>query len=187
MGVAKYDYPALEKQFVFGEMSIRELCKQNDIKTWSTVSDYAKRNNWVQKREDYQKRQTEANLQKVVETRAERLAAALDAGITISESAMYAFLDSLKDRFAETADGERILIPGQQIPAKDFVLILEKIMVLNGQFTSREEHVSADLTGALTMEALRDILDTARSAGAELGGEAASSPLPRSSGARQVN
>lgn len=183
MGVAKYDYPDLEQQFVFGDMSIRALCKENGITTWSTVNDYAKRNNWMQKREDYQRRQAEANIQKVIDTRAERLAAALDDGISIANKAMFSFLDSLEDRIVKKPDGEEFIVLGQQIPAKDFVLILEKIMVLNGQFTSREEHVSADLTGALTMEALRDILDAARAAGATTGSEAGASPLPRLEGA----
>lgn len=183
MAVAKYDYAELERQFVFGEMSIRELCRSNGIKTWSTVSEFAKRNNWLEKREDYQRRQAEATLQKIVDTRAENLAKALDTGIMISEQAMYSFLDSLKDRVVRRPDGEEVLVLGQTIPARDFVMILEKIMVLNGQFTSREQHVSADLTNALSMEALRDILDAARSQGGDIGGEASSSPLPRLEGA----
>lgn len=190
MPVTKYDYPELEKQFVYAEdeLSIRKLCEINGIKTWSTVSEYAKRNGWREKRAEVQRRQQEANIQKVVDTRADKLAKALDDAIMVANQAIYAFWDSIRERWVVDPDtGQRVFVPARQdIPPADFVKILEKVMVLNGQFTSREARVEIDVSATTDMEMLRELLSAAKSAGAEADPVAAS-PLPRLEGARKVN
>lgn len=182
---AKYDYSSLERQFIYGTMSIRQLCKDNDIPTWSTVSTYAKRNSWVEKREAYQQKQRESNDKVVAASRADKLAEALDSAIMVANQAVFAFFDSLRDRWVTDPEtNKRVFIPAQQIEAGDFVKIMEKLMLLNGQFTSREAHVVGEIP--MDMETLRDILGSARERGANAR-PVASSPLPRSSGPREVN
>lgn len=183
---AKYDYAKLERDYIYGTMSIRSLCKANGITTWSTVSEYAKRNDWNGKREDYQQKQRDNDIKSVVESRSALLGKALDDAIMVANRAVYAFLDSLEGRWITDPDsGTRVYVSGQEIPPADFVKIMEKIMVLNGQFTSREAHVGLDLS-EVTMEMWRDLQRTARERGAE-SRPVASSPLPRLEGARQVN
>jgi hypothetical protein len=183
---SKYDYDKLERDYVYGTMSIRQLCKDNGISTWSTVSEYAKRNEWNEKREEYQQRQRENDIKSVVESRSVKLAGALDDAIMVANQAVYAFLDSLKDRWVTDPESkQRVFVPGQTVTAADFVKIMEKVMVLNGQFTSREAHVGMDLTD-VTMEMWRDLLRTSREHGAE-SRPVATSPLPRLEGARTVN
>jgi len=188
MPTLKYDYDELERQFVQGDMSIRQLCKSNDIKTWSTVNDYAKRNAWAEKREHFGKRVAEAELTVVVEKRANDLAKALDDSISVSSAAVWAFFDSLKDRWVvDDETGERTLVPGQVIYAADFVKIMEKLMVLSGQATERHSSLNVNVNEAgPTMEMLRDLATAARQAGADTG-STESSPLPRSDRARPLN
>ena len=189
---SKYDYPTLERQFVQGTMSIRQLCKDNGINTWSTVHEYAKRNAWNAKREEYQSRLREAETKTLIEKRANQLDKALDDAITVAVQTIWVFFDSLKDHWVTDPDsGKRFLVPAQAIPASDFVRIMEKLMVLNGQVTSREARVGLTLTGEvlpdqLTMEMLRELASTARERGADIK-PSTSSPLPRVAGARQVN
>ena len=184
----KYDHQDLERQFVHGTMSMRQLCRDNGISTWSTVSVYAKRNGWLEKREEFQQKLREAESRVVVENRAAKLASALDDAIMVANQAVYTFLDSLKDRWVSLPGAsEPVLIPAQQIAAGDFVKILEKIMLLNGQVSSREAHLSMEVSAdQLTMKMLRDLADAARQAGADTR-PVISSPLPRLEGARSVN
>ena len=50
---AKYDYDALERQYIQGTMSLRELCRMNGIETWSTVAEQAKKREWDKRREEF--------------------------------------------------------------------------------------------------------------------------------------
>lgn len=184
----KYDYKDLERQYVRGEMSIRQLCRDNGVKTWSTVSEYAKRNDWDEKRADFRSRLQEAEVKSVIEKRADALGKALDDGIMIANQALYAFLDSLKGHWVtDPESGDRAYVPGQTVSASEFVKILEKIMVLNGQVTSREAHLSLSAGGPdFTMEMFRDLAAAARAAGADAD-PVPSSPLPRLEGSREVD
>jgi hypothetical protein len=191
MAATKYDYDELEQQYVRGTMSIRQLCRDNDIKTWSTVSEYAKRNVWDEKREHFQTQLAEAETRVLVQKRADDLAKSLDDAVQVGTAAIWSFFDSLKDRWVEDPDGGKsIFVPAQTISAGDFVKIMEKLMVLNGQASSRDAHMGLNINvndpAGITMEMLRDLASAARSAGADTR-PAPTSPLPRSDGARQVN
>jgi len=188
---SKYPWDELERQFVHGTMSMRQLAKDNGMQSWSTLSEYAKRHAWAEKRANYQARLTEAETRTLVERRADQLGKSLDDAVTVASQVIWAFLDSLRYRWVTDEEtGKRFLVPAQVIAASDFVRIMEKLMVLNGQATSREARVGLTLTGEvsseLTMEMLRDLASAARERGADARPEQRS-PLPRLEGARQVN
>ena len=197
MSATKHNYLTLERDFVEGDMSIRELCRQNDIKSWSSVSTYAKRHAWEEKRAEFKRQYVErsnaAVAKKMAEGRAQQVAQALDDAIMVSNKAVFRFLDSLEDRWVEDpTTGKRVLIPAQVIEAGDFVKIVDKIMVLNGQPTRREAHLGLSLSGELSpentpVELLRDVITIARERGVTTGPSGSGSPLPRSERARKVN
>lgn len=186
----KYDYDSLERQYVKGDMSIRELCRQNEIPTWSTVSAKAKRDHWDDKRADYRQRAQKAEEAVVIDRRVDRVQKALDDAIAAANRAVFAFVDSLEDRWVEDpVSGDRHLIPGQLINGQDFVKIVEKLQVLSGQPTERTAHLGLNVeAGAsdLSLEMLRDIAAMARGQGADVA-PTGSSPLPRSSRTVTVN
>jgi hypothetical protein len=194
MAVHKYPYDEMELAFVQGTMSVRQLCKDFDVPTWSTVNAYARRNGWDDKRTEYQKKLREANQGIVVRKRADELSEALDDAVMVSRKAIYAFLDSLEDRWVEDPEtGKRMLIPAQIVTPQDFVRITEKLQVLSGQPSDRTAHMGLNLTGDvtdqpdLTMELIRDAVTAAKSAGATGERNTGQSPLPRSETARKVN
>lgn len=187
----KYDYETLERAFVQGTMSIRQLCKDHDIKTWSTVNAYAKRNQWEQKRERFQQRLREAETKAVVTKRADELAAALDTSVKVATRAIYSYLDSLEDRWIQHPDDpdKKLLIPAQPPSSREFVDIVKTLQLLAGQPTSRDASVGISVNadaGQVSMEFLRDIANAARERGAGTTASG-SSPLPRIEGARKVN
>ena len=188
----KYPYGEMEKAFVEGTMSVRQLCKDFDIKTWSTVSEYAKRHDWLAKRDHFMSQLAVAETAVVVGKRATELAKALDDAVMVSGQAIYAFLDSLKDRWVEDEEsGKRILIPAQLVTPSDFSKIVNGLQMLSGRPTVREAHLSVGITGDITdtpdgTELLLDVIRIAREAGAGTR-ETGSSPLPRSATAKSVH
>lgn len=197
MGATKHDYLVLERAYVEGTMSVRELCRQYDINSWSTVNAYANKHAWNEKRQRYQDdlrtKESRAVATKMAEGRAEMVAQALDDALMVANKAIFRFLDSLDDRWIENPKThELLLVPAQLIEAGDFVKIFDKVMVLNGQPTRREAHVGLNVSGELTpentpVELLRDVISLARERGIESGPHGGSSPLPRSERARKVN
>jgi hypothetical protein len=195
MSATKHDYHLLEREFVEGDESIRALCRRHDIKSWSSVSAFAKKNAWEEKRAEFKRmlvvKQNEAVSKKMAEGRAEKVAQALDDALMVSNKALFTFLDSLEDRWVEDpVTHKQHLIPAQIIEASDFVKIFDRIMVLNGQPTKREAHMGLSLSGDIEsapVELLRDVISLARERGVESGPSGGSSPLPRIEGARKVN
>lgn len=190
--LATRDYEDLERQFVHGSMSLRALCRDNDIKNWSTVSAYAKRHGWVAKREEAAEVARQRANEAVARQRATALSKGLDDAVGIAQKAMWAFFDSLEGRWVgDPETGERVFIPPQQVSAKDFIEIVRQLALMDGQPTSREAHLGIMMNGEfdtrnLPMDFLREVAALARERGAstEPGG---SSPLPRLEGARPVN
>jgi hypothetical protein len=185
----------LEREFVEGDESIRALCRRHGIKSWSSVSAFAKKNVWEDKRVEFRRmlvvKQNEAVSKKMAEGRAEKVAKALDDALMVSNKALFTFLDSLEDRWVTSPEtGKQFLIPAQVIEASDFVKIFDRIMVLNGQPTKREAHMGLSLSGDIEnapVELLRDVISLARERGVQSGPSGGSSPLPRIEGARKVN
>jgi hypothetical protein len=195
VSATKHDYHMLEREFVEGDESIRALCRRHGIKSWSSVSAFAKKNVWEDKRVEFRRmlvvKQNEAVSKKMAEGRAEKVAKALDDALMVSNKALFTFLDSLEDRWVTSPEtGKQFLIPAQVIEASDFVKIFDRIMVLNGQPTKREAHMGLSLSGDIEnapVELLRDVISLARERGVQSGPSGGSSPLPRIEGARKVN
>jgi hypothetical protein len=69
----KYDYISLKNQYVQGTMSIRELCRINDIPTWSTVSARANREGWDGLRAEFQRQVESRSLETLAQKRANKV------------------------------------------------------------------------------------------------------------------
>lgn len=73
----KYDYDSLERQYVQGDMSIRELAKMNDAKE-SSVIQYSRRHDWQSRRAMWRGRVDEKTTALTVTREAQRRAKAMD-------------------------------------------------------------------------------------------------------------
>jgi len=191
MTATRYDYDALERQYVQGSMSLRALCEMNGITTWSVVTYRAKQFDWARKRETFQETIKHKDLEIVAGKRAAKLEQLTDDIIDTIHAAIFRFVEGMADRVVKGEDGE-FLIPGTPVMASDLVKLIDKVQLLKGQPTSREMKLGLSLHGELDdptqlpRELLRELAHAAREAGAgtSTGG---SSPLPRIEGARSVN
>jgi len=71
----KYDYISLKNQYVQGAMSIRELCRINDIPTWSTVSARSNKEGWDALRAEFQRQVDNRSIEALADKRATKVAA----------------------------------------------------------------------------------------------------------------
>jgi hypothetical protein len=186
----KYDYVALEREFIAGTMSVRELCRMHDIKTWSTVNEQARRNNWERRRADFQDLVRDKALVAMAERRAAKVEEMYDDTLRIIHAGMFRFFERLDDKVVTGPDGNQYLLPGITVDANDLSKLIDRFQLLRGQPTKREAHLglSLDLNdpSSLPLELLRELQNAARDAGAGTTGMG-SSPLPLVTGPRKVN
>jgi len=70
----KNDYISLKNQYVQGVMSIRELCRQNNITTWSPVNVRANREGWEALRAEFNRQVENKSLEHLAQKRAQKIA-----------------------------------------------------------------------------------------------------------------
>lgn len=185
MTALKYDYRALEDQFVRGKMSVRELCRINNIpqERVSSIHDQARKvdakgRTWYDKRAEYQSRSTDKTIELLSAREARRALReaevqdnAIDA-IDEAVSKMRADMRATRRvKTGETDDGKPIYTeePIMRVTPKDLGGLLDRLMPLLGRPTLiTEEHhlgvtVSANPESSLGVATLARLASQARS------------------------
>jgi hypothetical protein len=190
MPTSKYDYASLEREFVIGDMSIRELCRMHGITNHSNVHAQAKKNDWVGKRIAYQDQQQDRTMAKIADRRAEILAREVDVrghAIEAIDEAIQKMREDMKRTRIEMQNGAPVEVPVITIRPNDLASLIDRLNVLFGRPATINEERSMGVTVAseATPEDLRRILDlTAGVAGSDAGRGSGGSPLPRVTGPR---
>jgi hypothetical protein len=70
----KFDYDSLERQYIQGTMSLRELAASVNMKNHSLIMRQSKNREWARKREEYQSRANETALTVMADQRGGYLA-----------------------------------------------------------------------------------------------------------------
>lgn len=165
MSRTTHDYKALRLEYIQSDISIRELCKKHQIKSWSTVNAKKNEENWDADREAFRAELQSRELTALVDQRIATVAA-------IHEELLFAIRVAVR-RF--TADRQRENNP-DPVTARDLMGLIDKFLLLSGQPTSRtesrsfEQHAfSGDFGGILAgapPELLRELAEVARINGA---------------------
>jgi len=160
-----HDYRALRQEYVSTPgMSIRELCRKHDIKSWSTVNAKKNEEHWDELREKFETQLAEGEVGKMV---AERIKLVAD----IHEELLISVRHAVRRFIADVSDGS------QQISARDLQGMIDKFLLLAGSTPHRTENRNFDshsltLDGILTDAPdglLRELAELAKANGA--GGE----------------
>lgn len=170
MGRAVHDYHLLEREYLNEpELSIRELCKRHNIKSWSAVSLYAKKNGWLERRQAIKERTEE----KVIEAVSTRVAdIETDLLMTYRDEAVSAVREAIA-RFREQLKDE-----SYKIHPDALLKLMNAGLLLLGQPTSRTEERKLELSGTiegLPPEVLRRLVEVARPPAKPVGPAAQSS------------
>jgi hypothetical protein len=146
--VSKYDYISLKNQYVQGSMSIRELCRQNNIPTWSAVNARAKRDDWDQKRIEFNRQIAEIQVDSLEVIHAGILKMAED-------------MDAVEEYEVNGVTKTRKVM---RIHPRDLAILLDKFQSLIGapQQISENRNLGVDILSQADPETLRDLLGVLR-------------------------
>lgn len=185
----QYDYPAMQHEYVTTDISLRELAQKFDVKSPSSVSAYARRHGWEERRAAFKATEDQAVAEAVAEQRARRIAdMETDFFKTVHAAIIKMGLD-LKDRWeTDPETGERVFVRGHSVDPVGLTKLMDKFLVMTGNVTSREATVglNVDVGAELPRDVQRELrrLALQQGAGQSPMGE---SPLPGGRAAKPVN
>lgn len=168
-----HDYALLEREYISSDISIRQLCENNGIKNWSTVSAQAQKREWKHKREQFKEAAFKADIEVMAQRRAIKLQQTFEDAIDVIDAA---FLKM----------GQNLDRPDYIVSPTDLATLIKSLSLLTGGPTDRQEVRSFNLNADLPPDVLRDIQAAARANGAGEG-SVGQSALPVAPGPRQVN
>lgn len=154
---AHVNYDELEKEYVTGTMSIRGLCRDRGIKSFSQVATVARERGWYQKRETFRNKRSEKTIEKIAENQAELASEIRYEMLTVVRAALYKFAEDLKR-------------PDYVITASELVKVIQQGLLLIGEPTSRTEEKSLALNASFSdiePDLLRELFTAARAARSE--------------------
>lgn len=183
MSSRKYDYAALEREFVQdpNDISVRALAEKHGI-PWSGLNVQANKGNWRQKREDFKRQAMSKAVERASTDLAEKITEIRRDALDAIHAAIIKMGLDMQDR--QLQDGR--FVPGQVITPSDVAKLIDKMLLLTGNPTSigEERHIGVNLPSELPPELARLIADTATERGADTG-TVGRSPLPGSGIARK--
>ncbi len=174
------DYRALEREFITGTMSLRELCRHHGVNAHSAVVVQARQGNWAEKRRAYRDRATSTYIQQHADRAAAREAEVRDHALDAIDEAITKFRADLQTTERKRIDGEWIEVPVLRITPRDLALLIDRFQVLFGRPTmiSEGRGFTAGITSeAIPVDVLKGIIEATRGLVGAPAPEA--SPLPR--------
>ena len=174
------DYQSLEREFVCGRMSLRQMCRDHGIAAHSAVVVQARREGWREKREAYRSRASSKYIELRADRAATREAEVRDHAIEAIDEAITRFRADLQATEKKFIDGEWVEVPVMRLTPRDLALLIDRFQVLFGRPGTIIEgrSLAATVTSeALPLDALQKIVELTRGLADTRAPEA--SPLPR--------
>lgn len=181
---AKNDYVLLEREYITGDMSLRELSRRHGITNHSLITVQARKREWARKRGEYQVGSSNKAIIYMADQEGARRARearvrdnaidAIDEAITKLRSDMKSTYKVLRGDVWE--DEPRIVIE-----PKDVAVLIDRLQVLFGNPSTITEERSLGInlhSGPIDADILRGIVEATRGLGPVVGGTAGS-PIPR--------
>jgi hypothetical protein len=130
-------------------------------------------------------------LEAVAERRARKLADIDSDMLEVIHASLLKLGMDLEDRWVADPDepSNRVFVRGVVVTPADLTKLIDKVQLIKGQATSREEHLGLNIhadASDLPPDLLRDLARVARSKGAGAG-PVGQSPLPLAEGPIKVN
>jgi hypothetical protein len=172
--VNKRDYSSLEREFISGDISLRELCRRHGISAHSSVVVQAQKGKWAEKRERYRARSSDAFITRHAERLADRQAEISDHALDAVDEAITKFRSDMQATAKKRIDGEWVEVPAMRLKPKDVALLIDKFEVLFDRPAHITEQHDLNVGSEIPLDALKQLVELTR-------GRAAppTSPLPR--------
>ena len=134
MSRAIHDYELLEREYIQGDMSIRELTSTHGIKSFSAVNVQKQKRGWDRKRAEYRELVAAGEIETLVMARMKTIA-------EIHDELLYAVRAAIRRFIADLARDN----DPQPVSARDVMGLIDKFLLLTGQPTARTETKSLDI------------------------------------------
>lgn len=180
----KHDYALLEREYITGNMGLRELARSHGISNHSLVVAQSKAREWVRKRQEYRDGAADKAVTYMADqegARRAREARVRDNAIESIDEAISAMRAQLKGTHKVFKGNEWVEEPLVVVKPADVALLIDRLQVLFGRPSAinEERHLGIELSASgNNPEFLRRIVEATRGIGG-LAGDAAASPIPR--------
>lgn len=169
----KYDYQSLKQQYIQTPgLSIRELCRRNNIPTWSTVQARANAEDWEQKRREFERDIESRSLVALAEKRARKVAEIQTDTLEVIHAGVLKMAEDMNARepvmdganIARDADGNIIWRPVMRFGVNQLETLVKQLLSLTGQPTQVTENrnLNASLSAEMAPDELRSLLAVLR-------------------------
>ena len=160
----KYDYISLKNQYVQGTMSIRELCRQNDIATWSTVNARANKEGWDQLRAEFNRQVENKSLEHLAQKRAQKIAEIQLDSLEVIHAGILKMAEDMDAVEEYEVNGVVKTRKVMRIHPRDLAILLDKFQSLIGapQQINENRNLGVDIISQADPEVLRDLLGALR-------------------------
>lgn len=150
----KVDHKLLEREFVTGDVSVRELARRHGI-SWSAVAYQARKEDdagltWYDKKKAFSESVSHKSYDKMAERVATEDVAIRDELVLVHRATIHAYAQQLRE-------GKVAITP------KDAVAASQQLLLMMGEATSRAETKNLDLRATVDLDEFRRIAELARS------------------------
>lgn len=166
-------------------MSIRELCRTNNIPTWSTVNARANREGWDQLRSEFNRQVDNKSLEHLAQKRSTKIAEIQLDALNVIHAGILKMAEDMDAVESVVIDGKERSRKVMRIHPRDLAILIDKFQSLIGQPSQIQEsrNLGIDVLTEAPPEVLRDLLAALRPVSV-LGRPEGSTSRPRSSSAR---
>lgn len=181
---AKHDYDALEREYITGDMGLRELARSHGIQHHSLITVQARKREWVRKRSEYQAGASEKAVIYMADeegARRAREAKVRDNAIDAIDEAITKMRSDMQGTQKVLENGEWVERPYYLIKPTEVAMLIDRLQVLFGRPStiSEERNLGINLnSGPIDANILRGIVEATRGLGPVIG-NSSSSPIPR--------
>ena len=185
----KWDYDALELEYIQGDMGLRELADSVGMSTHSMIMEASKKRGWAKKREEFRNRSQNKALSLLADDEGKRIAKEArvrDNAIDAIDEAIGRMREDLKRTVRRERGGVWADEPLIVIRPQDVAQLIDRLQVLFGKPSTINEERSLGINLSAASDDpdfLRALVEASRGRGADAG-SVASSPLPRVERAR---
>ncbi len=173
------DYQALEREFITGTMSLRELCRSHGIRAHSALVTQAQKGGWAEKRRTYRSRASATYIQHHADRAAAREAEVRDDAIEAIDEAITKFRADLQATDRKLIDGVWVDEPRIRVTPRDIAILIDRLQILFGRpstISEGREFVATVDSAAVPIDALQSIVELTRGLDSP---RDEGSPLPR--------
>lgn len=177
----KFDYEVLEREYVTGDMSLRELAESVGMKNHSLIMRQSKKRGWTEKRREFREASQGKALIEMADERGHMIAReqrVRENAIDAIDDMITRLREDLKKTKTIFKDGAYVEVPLVEITPNDIAVMIDRMNVLFGKPSQIHEDrtLGIDFQSA-DPELLRAFVEASRGVG-DGGGTSSTSPLP---------